>query len=48
MSELHAAGVLQKGRRLFYYDSDGALDELKHDGAGRFLGFAPGIGRENR
>lgn len=28
-------------RRLFYYDSDGQLDELVHDN-GRFVRFAPG------
>lgn len=30
------------GRRLFYFDSEGQLDELKHDGNGLFTGFAPG------
>lgn len=29
------------GRRLFYYDSDGQLDEICHEN-GRFVGFAPG------
>lgn len=28
-------------RRLFYYDSEGQLDELVHEG-GRFVRFAPG------
>ena len=42
--ELHNNGVL-KGRRLFYYDSEGQLDEIKHDGKGNFTGFAPGPGR---
>ena len=37
-----------ENRRLYYYDSDGALDELLHDGKGRFLGFAPGPGRSGR
>lgn len=32
---------LSPGKRLVYRDSDGRWDELKHDGAGRFLGFAP-------
>lgn len=32
-------------RKLLYYDSSGDLDELVHDGRGRFLGFAPGPGR---
>jgi len=26
-------------RRLYYYDTDGKLDELEHDGKGKFLGF---------
>ena len=26
-------------RRLFYIDSEGRLDELKHDGCGNFRGF---------
>lgn len=29
-------------RRLFYHDSTDQVDELVHDGAGRFLQFAPG------
>lgn len=37
---LHDQGVL-RGRRLLYYDSEGRLDELKHDGHGNFTGFAP-------
>lgn len=41
---LHADGVLGT-RTLLYYDSAGDLDELVHDGRGRFLGFAPGPGR---
>lgn len=28
--------------RLFYYDSEGSLDELQHDGKGGFIGYAPG------
>ena len=36
---------LMVGKRLFYYDSEGQLDELLHDGRGGFLGFAPGPGR---
>lgn len=39
--DLQRNGMLD-GRRLFYYDSDGRLDELKHDGKGIFRGFAPG------
>lgn len=38
---LHVSGRLSPGVRLFYYDSDGDYSELKHDGAGRFAGFAP-------
>ncbi len=39
--ELAAEGHLHNGRRLFYYDSDGVLDEiLVKDGV--FVGFAPG------
>ena len=30
-----------RDRRIFYYDTDGWLDELVHD-RGRFTGFAPG------
>lgn len=29
------------GRRIYYYDTEGALDELQHV-AGRFCGFLPG------
>lgn len=32
------------GHRFFYTDTDGNLDELKHDGE-RFTGFGPGPGR---
>lgn len=30
------------GRRLYYYDSDGDLSELKINGGGKFVGFATG------
>jgi hypothetical protein len=40
--DLHRNGMLDR-RRLYYYDSDGQLDELKHDGNGLFKGFAPGL-----
>jgi len=33
-------------RKLLYFDSRGDLDELRHDGNGMFLGFAPGFGRK--
>ena len=39
--DLAGQNLLQPGRRLFYYDSDGRMDEmLIKDGV--FLGFAPG------
>ncbi len=34
-------GLLPAGRRLFYENSEGRVDEILHD-RGRFLGFAPG------
>lgn len=33
--------ALYPGRRIFYYDTMGRLDELVHEG-GTFVGFAPG------
>lgn len=44
VAALHRDGDLGT-RTLLYYDSVGDLDELVHDGRGRFLGFAPGPGR---
>ncbi len=44
VAELAASGKLPEGRRLYYYDSDGELDELLHKD-GQFLGFAPGSGK---
>jgi hypothetical protein len=45
VAELAFDGELKPGQRLFYYDSDGALDEIMVEwnafGA-RFGGFAPG------
>lgn len=41
VAELHRQDILG-GRRLFYHDSEGQLDELRHDGNGKFLGFSPG------
>ena len=38
---LAATGKLPAGRRLFYFDSEGQLDELRIAG-GKFAGFAPG------
>lgn len=34
------------GRRIMYYDTEGRLDELCHDG-GVFTGFAPGPERQH-
>lgn len=42
--ELFRAGRLPNGRRLFYYDTEGHLDELVHK-EGRFIRFAPLDGR---
>lgn len=42
VERLHAAGVLPRGRRLFYYDSEMELAEIVHDGRGHFLGFQIG------
>lgn len=41
VKKLTAIGRLKPGRQLLYYDSEGVLSELLHDGAGVFLGFAP-------
>lgn len=40
VSYLHGTGILEN-RRLVYRDTDGRWDELKHDGHGKFVGFAP-------
>jgi hypothetical protein len=40
IEDLLRRGQLQAKDRLFYYDSDGQLHQLLHDGF-RFLGFAP-------
>lgn len=37
---LELAGML-KGRNLFYYDSEGQLDQIQYDGK-QFIRFAPG------
>lgn len=39
VARLHAEGRLGVGRRLFYWDSEGDLAEIEHDGVGGFLGF---------
>mgnify|MGYP001613578477 FL=1 len=41
VEDLVKAGRLKPGMRLMYYDSEGALDELRIYN-GRFAGFAPG------
>ena len=38
---LQKRGYLEPGRRIFYYDSDGQLDEILHDD-GVFRGFKAG------
>ena len=38
VADLVRMGQLHAGQRLFYYDSDGCLDELNHDGK-RFIGY---------
>ncbi len=43
VERLVAAGQVIPGARVFYYDSEGALDELLVSWpGGRFAGFAPG------
>lgn len=41
VADLRAQKLLPPGRRLFYYDNEGALDEILLVG-GVFAGFAPG------
>lgn len=41
VEELYNMGLLDNNRQLLCYDSEGQLDELKHDGRD-FTGFAPG------
>ena len=41
VEELVSSGQLPAGRRLFYYDSDGTMDEILIKD-GKFDGFAPG------
>jgi len=38
-------GTTRAPKRLFYFDSEGFLDELLHD-LGMFVGFAPGPDRK--
>jgi hypothetical protein len=46
VAELYHGDRISDGRRLYYIDSDGQMDELLHD-HGIFKGFAPGP-RERR
>lgn len=41
VAELFENGLLNNGKRLFYYDSENQLDEILHE-EGKFTGFAPG------
>jgi hypothetical protein len=38
---LHEIGALPPAARVVYRDTDGRWDELRHDGCGTFVGFAP-------
>jgi hypothetical protein len=38
VEEMYAAETLKPGQRLFYYDSEGDVDEIVHED-GRFVGF---------
>ena len=44
VADLHESGLLGD-KNLYYHDSEGMLDQLLHDGAGTFKGYAPGPGR---
>ena len=41
VAKMYLAGLGE--RRLFYYDSEGDLTELKHDNWGKFIGFGFGM-----
>ena len=41
VDSLFRGGHLPAGRRLLYFDSGGDVDEILHDGHGRFAGFNP-------
>ena len=41
VEQLTKERTLGPGTRLVYRDSEGIWDELKHNGAGKFTGFAP-------
>lgn len=42
VENLYSRGLLLGSKLLLYYDSEGHLDQLLHDGQGHFTGFAPG------
>ncbi|MDE3097557.1 MAG: hypothetical protein KGK07_16345 [Chloroflexota bacterium] len=42
VADLHHALGLRASERVFYVDTDGRVDELLHDGVGKFTGFAFG------
>lgn len=44
VARLAASGDLES-RLLYYYDSDGQMDEILHED-GKFIGFAPGPGKD--
>ena len=42
IASLWDAAILTPGRRLYYIDSGGTLDELLVDMSGNFIGYKPG------
>lgn len=42
LEDLLASHYLRPGMQLFYFDCEGACDEIRFDAAGKFIGFAPG------
>lgn len=42
LESLMKYGIIELGWRLFYYDSDGDLDEILMNDDGAFAGFGPG------
>lgn len=48
VKDLHRQGYLPSYTTLRYYDSEGRLDQLLHDGQGHFTGFAPALKAEGR
>lgn len=39
VEELYKLGMLKDNQRIFYKDTVGCIDEIKHDGKGLFMGF---------